>query len=78
MGRVSEGWVARRSGPSGAKARFVAGVEMDGLKPVPFMERVEDCVSAASVRSLKTVQRTRRCQREVSLAPQGVLPPRDS
>ena len=31
-----------------------------------------------SARSLKMVQRMRRVQREVSLAPHGVLPPRDS
>jgi len=31
-----------------------------------------------SERSLKTVHITRRSQREVSLAPHGVLPPRDS
>jgi hypothetical protein len=42
------------------------------------LRMTEFSLSADSVSSRKTVHMTRRIQREVSFAPQGVLPPSDS
>jgi len=70
--RREVGRVSSVGGASGDPTRCDEAAT-DGAPVVLWLGRVSD-----SVRSLKMVQRMRRVQREVSLAPQGVLPPRDS